>query len=87
MQESSATCTVQQRSHVFINLRSEPNASVPGGNPQSPSFEEAACIKTNPERAYGKVQSRGGNAYTVLEVGKWRWLRKKRNMQVFTDRR
>ena len=25
-------------------------------------------IKTNPERAYGKAQSRGGDANTVLEV-------------------
>ena len=52
----------------MINLRPDPNASVPGGNPQSSSFEEAACIKTNPERAYGKAQSRGGDANTVLEV-------------------
>ena len=45
-----------------------PNASVPGGNPQSCSFEEVAYIKTNPDRAYGKAQSRGGDANTVLEV-------------------
>ena len=37
--------------------------------PQSSSFEEAAYIKTNPERAYGNAQSRGGDANTVLEVG------------------
>ena len=49
MHESNATCTVQQRSHPMINLRPDPNASVPGGNPQSCSFEEAAYIKTNPE--------------------------------------
>ena len=52
----------------MINLRPDPNASVPGGNPQSSSFEEAAYIKTNPERAYGKAQSRGGDANRVLEV-------------------
>ena len=68
MHESNATCTVQQRSQPMINLRPDPNASVPGGNPQSSSFEEAACIKTNPERAYGKAQSRGGDANTVSEV-------------------
>ena len=68
MHESTATCAVQQRSHPIINLRSDPNASVPGGNPQSSSFEEAACTKTNPERAYGKAQSRGDDANTVLEV-------------------
>ena len=52
-----------------INLRSDPNASVRGGNPQSSSFEEAAaCVKTNPERTYGKEQSRGGDAKTVLEI-------------------
>ena len=28
----------------------------------------AAYIKTNPARAYGKAQSRGGDANTVLEV-------------------
>ena len=50
------------------NLRSDPNESVPGRNPQYSSFEEAAYIKTNPERAYGKAQSRGGDANTVLEV-------------------
>ena len=59
---------VQQRSHPMINLRPDPKASVPGGNPQSSSFEEAAYINTNPERAYGKAQSRGGDANTVLEV-------------------
>ena len=42
MHESNATCTVQQRSHPMISLRPDPNASVPGGNPQSSSFEEAA---------------------------------------------
>ena len=68
MHESNATCTVQQRSHPMINLRPDPKASVPGGNPQSSSFEETAYIKTNPERAYGKAQSRGGDANTVLEV-------------------
>ena len=52
----------------MINLLPDPNASVPDGNPQSSSFEEAAYIKTNPERAYGKAQSRGGDANTVLEV-------------------
>ena len=52
----------------MINLRPDPNASVPGGNPQSSSFEEATYIKTNPERAYGKAQSRGGDANTVSEV-------------------
>ena len=51
----------------MINLRPDPN-TVPGGNPQSSSFEEAAYIKTNPERAYEKAQSRGGDANTVLEV-------------------
>ena len=50
------------------HLRSDLNTSVPGKNPQSSSFEEAAYIKTNPERAYGKAQSRGGDANTVLEV-------------------
>ena len=68
MHESIATCAVQQRSHPMINLLADPHASVPGGNPQSSSFEEAAYIKTNPERAYGKAQSRGGDANTVLEV-------------------
>ena len=68
MHESNATCAVQRRSHPMINLRSDPNASVPGGNPQSSSFEEAAYTKTNPERAYGRAQSRGGDANTVLEV-------------------
>ena len=68
MHESIATCTVQQRSHPMINLRPDPNASVPGGNPQSSSIEEAAYYKTNPERDYGKAQSRGGDANTVLEV-------------------
>ena len=50
------------------NLRSDPNESVPGGNPQYSSFEEAAYIKANPERAYGKAQSRGGDANTILEI-------------------
>ena len=68
MHESNATWTIQQRSHPMINLRPDPNASVPGGNPQSSSFEEAAYIKTNPERAYRKAQSRGGDANTVLEI-------------------
>ena len=68
MRESNATCTVQQRSHRMINLRPDPNASVPGGNRQSSSFEEAAYIKTTPEGAYWKAQSRGGDANTVLEV-------------------
>ena len=67
MHESNATCAVQQRSHPMINLRSDPNASVPDGNPQSSSFDEAAYIKANPERA-GKAQSRGGDANTALEV-------------------
>ena len=35
MHESNATCAVQQRSHPMINIRSDPNASVRGGNPQS----------------------------------------------------
>ena len=52
----------------MIDLRSDPNASVPSGNPQSSSFEEAAYTKTNPERANGKAQSRGGDANTVFEV-------------------
>ena len=52
----------------MINIRSDTNVSVPGGNPQSSSFEEAAYIKTNPERAYGKAQSCGGDANTILEV-------------------
>ena len=52
----------------MINLRPNPNAMVPGGNPQSSSFEEAAYIKTNPKRAYGKARWRGGDANTVLEV-------------------
>ena len=60
--------TCQQRSHPMINLRSDPNASVPGGNPQSSSFEEAAYIETKPERAYGKAQLRGDDANMVLEV-------------------
>ena len=68
MHGSNATCAVQQGSHPMINLRSDPNASVPGGDPQSSSFEEAAYIKTNPERAYWKAQSRGCDANTVLEV-------------------
>ena len=68
MHESNATCAVQQRSHPMINLRSYLNVSVPGGNLQSPSFEEAAYTRTNTERAYGKAQSRGGDANTVLEV-------------------
>ena len=68
MHESNATCTVQQRSHPMINVSPDPDASVHGGNPQSSSFEEAAYIKTNAERAYGKAQSRGGDANTVLEV-------------------
>ena len=46
MQEPNATCTVQQRSHPMSNLRPDPNASVPSGNPQSSSSEEAAYIKT-----------------------------------------
>ena len=50
------------------NLRSDPNASVPGGDPQSSSFEEAAYIKTIPERAYGKAQSHVGDASTVFEI-------------------
>ena len=57
MHESNATWTIQQRSHPMINLRPDPNASVPGANPQSSSFEEAEYITTNPERAYGKAQS------------------------------
>ena len=52
----------------MINLRSDPNASVPGGTPQSSSFEEAAYIKTNPARVDGKAQSRGGDANTVLKA-------------------
>ena len=51
----------------MINLRSDPNASVPAGNPQSSSIEEAAYIKTNLERAHGMAQSREGDANTVLE--------------------
>ena len=53
MHECNATHAVQQRYHPMIDLRSEPNASVLGGNSRSSSFEEAAYIKTNPERAYG----------------------------------
>ena len=68
MHESNATSAVQQRSHPMINIRSDLNASVPGGSPQSSSIEEAAYIRSNPERAYGKAQSRGGDANTVLEV-------------------
>ena len=68
MHEYNATCTVQQRSHPMINLRPDPNASVPGGNTQSSSFEEIAYIKTNPERACGKAQSPGDDADTVSEV-------------------
>ena len=51
MHESSAMCTVPQRAPPKIDLRTDPNPSVPGGNPQSSSFEEAAYITTNPERA------------------------------------
>ena len=68
MHESSATCAAQQRSHPMINLRPHQNATVPGRNSQSFSFEEAAYITTNPERADGKAQSRGGDAYTILNV-------------------
>ena len=68
MQESNATCTVQQRSHPMINLRPDPNASVPRESSKSSSFEEAAYFKTNPELAYRKAQSRGGDANTVLEI-------------------
>ena len=68
MHESNATCAVQQRSHAMINIRSDPNASVPGGNPESSSFEKAAYIQTNPERAYRNAQSRGSDANTVLDV-------------------
>ena len=68
MHESIATCTVQQRSHPMINFRSDPNASVPGGNLQSSSFEDAAYIKTNSERTYKKAHSRGGDANAALEV-------------------
>ena len=41
---------------------------VPGGNPQSSSFAEAAYTRTTPEQACGKAQSRGGDANTVSEV-------------------
>ena len=68
MHESNSTCAVQRRSHPMIKLRSHRNASVPGGNSQSSSFEEAPYIKTNPERACGMAQSRGVDANTVLEV-------------------
>ena len=68
MCESKSTCTFQQRSHPMINISSDPNAPVPGGNRHSSSFEKAAYIKTNPKKAYGKAQSRGGDANTVLEV-------------------
>ena len=65
MHDSNATCTVQQRSHLMINLRPDPTASVPAGNPRFSSLEEAAYITINPERAYQKAQSRGGGANTV----------------------
>ena len=67
MHESNATCTFQQRSHPMINLRPDPNASVPGGNPQSSSFEEAACIKTSPNEPMGRR-----NRAEVMQIRSWR---------------
>ena len=53
----------------FCGDRTDPNASVPVRNPQSSSFEKKrAYIKANPERAYGKAQSRGGDANTFWKV-------------------
>ena len=59
-------CQSAQQLRRQTSLRSE--CIGPPGNPQSSSFEEASYIKTNPERAYGKARSRGGDANTVLEV-------------------
>ena len=57
MHESNAMCIVRQRTHPMIDRHTDPNPSVPRGNPQSSSFEEVAYIKTKPERTHWKAQS------------------------------
>ena len=67
MHESNATCAVQQRSHPMINLCSDPNASVPGGNPQSSSLKKPHISKQTLNEPMGRR-----NRPEAMQIRSWR---------------
>ena len=51
-----------------VNFLPNPNASIPKGNPHSPTQVRAAHSQPHPERANGLAHSRGGEANTTTEI-------------------
>ena len=61
--------TVSAKNMPDGNFLPSPNASIPTGNPHSPTQVRAAHSQPHPERAYGHAHSRGGEANTTTEIG------------------
>ena len=61
--------TVPAKNRPDVNFLPSPNASIPAGNPHSPTQVRAAHSQPHPERAYGQAHSRGGEADTTTEIG------------------